>query len=344
MKAAAIYGFGDLDALRVADVDEPVAGPGQVLLRVLCAGLNHLDIWVRKGRAGAQLKMPHVLGSDAFGTVVAVGEGVSRPRVGEQVVVYPGLNCGSCEFCLRGEQSLCATFGIIGLSGPGTFAEQAVVPACNCYPRPLHMSDEEAGSFSLVYVTAWRMLMTRSAVRPGESVLIHGIGGGVATAALQWAKRIGAEVYVTSSSDEKLTRARDLGADHTINYRTSDVLEWIKRHKGDRGVDVAVDAVGAATWPLDFTCVRKGGRVVLCGVTTGGQAETNLRTLYWNQLTVLGSTLGSAEDFRQMLDAVSVNKLRPAIDEVFPLDKARDAMAKMEAGGQFGKIVLRIAR
>jgi NADPH:quinone reductase-like Zn-dependent oxidoreductase len=288
--------------------------------------------------------MPHVLGSDAVGTVVAIGEGVSRPRVGEQVVVYPGLSCGSCEFCLRGEQSLCASFGIIGLSGPGTFAERAVVPAGNCYPRPPHMSDEEAGSFSLVHVTAWRMLMTRAQLKPGESVLIHGIGGGVATAALQWARQMGAEIFVTSSSNEKLAKARELGAEHTINYQKSDVLGWIKQHKGERGVDVAVDAVGAATWPLDFTCVRKGGRVVLCGVTTGGQAETNLRTLYWNQLTVLGSTLGSAEDFRQMLDAANVNKLRPVIDEVFPLDKARDAMAKMEAGRQFGKIVLRIVK
>jgi NADPH:quinone reductase-like Zn-dependent oxidoreductase len=238
---------------------------------------------------------------------------------------------------------VCESFGIIGLSRSGTFAEQVVVPAHNCYPKPPHMSNEEAGSFALAYVTAWRMLVTRAQVKPGESVLIHGIGGGVATCALQLAKRIGAEVFVTSSSDHKLSRARALGANHAANYEKTDIVEWIKQHKGDRGVDVAVDAVGAATWPLDFTCVRKGGRIVLCGVTTGAQAQTNLRALYWNQLTVLGSTLGSAEDFRQMLDAVNVNKLSPVIDEVFPLDKVRDAMAKMEAGRQFGKIVLKVA-
>jgi NADPH:quinone reductase-like Zn-dependent oxidoreductase len=178
------------------------------------------------------MKMPHVLGSDAVGVVAAVGENVQSPQVGEQVVVYPGLTCGTCEFCLRGEDSLCMSFGLLGAGRPGTFAEQVVVPARNCRPKPPHMSDEEAGGFTLAYVTAWRMLMTRSAVRPGESVLIHGIGGGVATCALQLAKLIGAEVFVTSSSNEKLSRAKALGADHTINYAKSDVVEWIRQHAG----------------------------------------------------------------------------------------------------------------
>jgi NADPH:quinone reductase-like Zn-dependent oxidoreductase len=188
------------------------------------------------------------------------------------------------------------------------------------------------------------MLVTRAQLKPGQSVLIHGIGGGLATCALQLAKRIGAEVFVTSSSNEKLSRARDLGADHTINYEASNVAEWIRGQTYGRGVDVAVDAVGAATWPLDFTCVRKGGTIVLCGVTTGAKAETDLRTLYWNQLSVLGSTLGSAEDFRQMVAAANMNRLRPIIDEVFPLDRVRDAMARLEQGGQFGKIVLKVAQ
>ena len=342
MKAAAIRGHGAPDVLQVMDVPEPSPGPGEVLVEVSCAGLNHLDIWVRKGRPGTRLQMPHVLGSDAVGKVAAVGEGVTSPRVGEQVVVYPGLACGSCEFCRQGELGLCASFGIIGLSRFGTFAERVVAPAQNCRPKPPHMSDEEAGGFTLAYVTAWRMLVARAQVRPGESVLIHGIGGGVALATLQLAKLAGAEVFVTSSSNEKLSRAQALGADHTIDYRKEDVADWVRQSTSGRGVDVVIDTVGAATWPLDFACVRKGGRVVLCGVTTGAQAETNLRTLYWNQLNVLGSTLGSLGDFRQVLDAANVNKLQPVIDEVFPLDKARDAMAKMEAGGQFGKLVLKI--
>lgn len=341
MRAALIREHGDLNVVQVAQVEVPEPGAGEVALKVLYAGLNHLDIWVRMGRT--KMRMPHILGCDAVGIVTAVGENVESPRVGEQVIVNPALGCGCCEFCRAGEQSLCVSFGIIGLSRDGTFAEQAIVPASNCYPKPPHLSDEEAGALALTYVTAWRMLMTRAQVKPGESVLIHGIGGGAALSALQLAKRIGAEVFVTSSSNEKLSRARELGADHAINYEKGSVVEWIRSHKGDRGVDVAIDAVGAATWPLDIACVRKGGRVVLCGVTSGAKAETDLRTLYWNQLTVLGSTMGSTRDFEQMLAAVTVNRLRPIIDEVFPLDRVRDAMAKMEEARQFGKIVLKVA-
>jgi NADPH:quinone reductase-like Zn-dependent oxidoreductase len=344
MKAAVIREHGDLEVLEVREVETPRPGPGEVVLKVLCAGLNHLDIWVRKGRSGAKLQMPHVLGSDAVGTVVALGAGVDSPKVGEEVIVNPALNCGRCEFCRRGEHSLCVSFGIMGLSRPGTFAEQVAVPAGNCHPRPPHLSDEEAGVLALTGVTAWRMLMTRARLLPGETVLIHGVGGGAALCALQFAKLAGAEVFATSSSDEKLSRARALGADHTLNYEQENVGQWMARETAGRGVDVAVDAVGAATWPLDFACVRKGGRVVLCGVTTGARAESDLRALYWNQLTILGSTMGSAEDFRQMLRAVTMNQLKPVIDLVFELAQVRAAMERMEAKKQFGKIALRISR
>jgi NADPH:quinone reductase-like Zn-dependent oxidoreductase len=344
MKAAVIREHGDLGVVRVEEIDAPHPGPGEVVLKVLCAGLNHLDIWVRKGRSREPLQGPHVLGSDAVGVVTALGEGVQSPPVGQPVVVNPALSCGHCEFCRRGEQSTCASFGIIGLNRSGTFAERVAVPAGNCYPRPAHLSDEEAGAFALVSVTAWRMLMTRAQLKPGETVLIHGIGGGVATAALQFAKLAGAEVLVTSSSNDKLSRALALGAKHTLNYEKEDIVTWIHSETSGRGVDVAIDTVGAATWPLDLACVRKGGRIVLCGVTTGARADTDLRTLYWNQLTVLGSTMGSDEDFRQMLRAVTLNELRPVVDEVFPLEKVREAMQKLEAGRQFGKIALRISQ
>jgi NADPH:quinone reductase-like Zn-dependent oxidoreductase len=342
MKAAVIHEHGDLDVVRVEEIEAPRPGPGEVVLNVVCAGLNHLDIWVRKGRSKAKLQTPHVLGSDAVGVVAVVGSGVESPKVGAQVVINPGLYCGVCEFCRRGEQSLCVSFGIMGLSRPGTFAEQVAVPARNCYPRPAHLTDEEAGAFALTSVTAWRMLMTRAQVKAGETVLIHGIGGGVALAALRLAKLVGAEVFVTSSSDDKLSRAVQLGADHTINYREGNVGQWIKHETSGRGVDVAIDAVGAATWPLDFTAVRKGGRIVICGVTTGARAETDLYTLYWNLLTVLGSTMGSAEDFREMLQAVDFHNLHPVMDEVFPLERVRDAMERLEEDKQFGKIALRI--
>jgi NADPH:quinone reductase-like Zn-dependent oxidoreductase len=186
------------------------------------------------------------------------------------------------------------------------------------------------------------MLMTRAQIKPGETVLIHGIGGGVAVAALQFAKMAGAEVLVTSSSNDKLSHAIRLGADHTLNYAKESVAKWIDSVTSGRGVDVAIDAVGAATWPLDIACVRKGGRIVLCGVTTGSKAETDLRAVYWNQLNIMGSTMGSAEDFRQMLRAVTVNRLKPVIDTTLPLEKAREAMERMETAGQFGKIALRV--
>jgi len=342
MKAAVIHEHGDLDVLHVEDIDAPRPGPGEVVLNVVDAGLNHLDIWVRKGRPGARLSTSHVLGSDAFGIVAEVGAGVESPKVGDRVIINPALSCGHCEFCRRGEQSECVSFGIMGLSRSGTLAEQVAVPAGNCYPRPDHLSDEEAGVFALTYVTAWRMLVTRAALKPGESVLIHGVGGGAALASLQFAKLMGAEVFVTSSSNDKLSRARRLGADHTLNYQKESVAKWIEHETSGRGVDVAVDAVGAATWPLDFTCLRKGGRLVLCGVTTGSKAESDLRTLYWNQLTILGSTMGSGEDFRQMLRAVTVNKLKPVVDRVFGLGRVRAAMERMEADKQFGKIAIKI--
>ena len=343
MKAAVIHEHGDLGVLQVEEIDAPRPGPGEVVLNVQYAGLNHLDVWVRKGRPGAGLQTSHVLGCDAYGTVAEVGAGVESPKVGEQVIINPALSCGRCEFCRRGEQSTCVSFGILGQSRSGTFAERIAVPADNCYPRPPHLSDEEAGVLALDYVTAWRMLMTRAQLKPGETVLIHGIGGGVALAALQLAKLVGAEVFVTSSSDSKLSRAAARGADHTFNYRKGDVVGWIASETAGRGVDVAVDAVGAATWPLDFACVRKGGRVVLCGVTTGSKADSDLRTLYWNQLTILGSTMGSTEDFRQMLRAVVANKLKPAVDKVYRLARVRDAVERMETGRQFGKIALRIS-
>ena len=225
----------------------------------------------------------------------------------------------------------------------GAFAEFITVPAANVYPKPAHLSFDEAATIPLVYVTAWRMLMTRAGLKPCNTVLIHGIGGGVALAALQLAKLAGAVAIVTSSSDDKLARARQIGADHTINYKVSDVASAVRDITGSRGVDIVLETVGAATWQTDFAVARRGGKIVICGVTGGPKADTNLQALYWNQLMIMGSTMGSDEDFRAMLAAVSAAKLKPVIDSVFPLVNARDAMAKMEAGQQFGKIVLKVS-
>ncbi len=342
MKAAVIHEHGDINQIALADVPEPKAGPGEVMIEVRAAALNHLDIWVRRGRPGAALRPPHTLGSDAAGIVAALGDGVDGLRVGDAVVVNPGLSCGVCEYCQRGQQSECVQFTIVGLGAPGAFAERVVVPAGNLQPKPAGLSFEEAAALPLAHLTAWRMAISRAAVRPGECVLIHGIGGGVALAALQLCKGCGASVIVTSSSDEKLKRARELGADFGINYASGDVAQSVKEITAGRGVDAVIDAVGAATWPLNFQVLRKGGRAVHCGVTTGATAEVNLSGLYWNQFTIMGSTMGSHEDFRQMLQAVSANALRPVIDSVHPLKDVREATRRMEDGQQFGKIVLTV--
>jgi NADPH:quinone reductase-like Zn-dependent oxidoreductase len=285
--------------------------------------------------------MPHVLGSDAMGTVAATGPNVAGFHVGDPVVINPGLSCNGCEYCLRGEQSECLFFGIVGMSRPGTFAEYVAVPAVNVRLAPAHLSPTEAAALPLAHLTAWRMLFARAGLRAGETVLIHGIGGGVALAGLQLAKLGGAEVLVTSSWEEKLDKARGLGADHCINYRTTpDVAAAVKDLTGGRGVDVILDTTGAATWPINFQAIRRGGRIVHCGVTTGKTVEADISSLYWNHVTVMGSTMGSHEDFRRLLHAVELNKLRPVIDSVYPLTDAKSAIGKMEVADQFGKICL----
>jgi NADPH:quinone reductase-like Zn-dependent oxidoreductase len=341
VKAAVIFDNGGLDQVVLADVPDPRPEDGEVLIELRAAALNHLDIWVRRGRPGLELSLPHILGSDGAGVVIGVGHGVSDFEPGDEVVINPGLSCGECAYCLKGEQSECINFGIVGMSCPGTFAERIVLPAVNVRHKPKHLSWEEAAAFPLAYVTAWRMLMSRARVRPGETVLIHGIGGGVALAALQLAKIAGAKVIVTSSSNDKLLRAKELGADHAVNYATSeDVALEVRLLAAGLGVDVIIDAVGAATWPVNFNAVRRGGRIVHCGVTTGAQAETNLSTLYWNQITVMGSTMGSHEDFRLLTETIDAARLHPILDSVEPLERVRHAMGRMEAGEQFGKIVL----
>ena len=344
VKAATIHEHGGPECVRVEEIAEPRPAENEVILEVRAAALNHLDLWVCKGRPGLALQMPHVLGSDASGVVAEIGPGARGLKVGDEVILNPGLSCGSCEFCNRGEQSECLSFGIVGMTRPGTFAERVAVPAANLHPKPLHLNVEEAAALSLAHLTAWRMLMTRAGLRPGETVLIHGVGGGVALAALQLAKLASAEVVATSSSDGKLARAKELGADHTVNYKTEpDVGACVREATSGRGVDVVFDAVGAATWPVDFSAVRRGGRIVLCGVTSGGNAQTDLRKLYWNQMTILGSTMGSREDFRHMLRAVTTARLKAVIDSVLPLDRCKEAMARMEAADQFGKVVLSVA-
>ena len=342
MKAAVIREHGGPDVIRIEDVPEPRPGPQEVVVAVRAGALNHLDVWVRRG-GRAELKFPHVIGSDGAGVVAAVGKDVRGIAVGQEVVVVAGLSCGICEACRAGEVSLCESFGIVGMASPGTFAEKVCVPAVNVAPKPPGLSFEQAACLGVAYGTAWRMLFTRANLRPGETVLIHGIGGGVALAALQFVKSAGARAIVTSSSDEKLKKARQMGADGAINYKqTADVAAAVRELTGGRGVDVAFDTVGAATWPINFAVAHKGTRIVLCGVTGGAEAVTDLRALYWNQLTVLGSTFASRSDFLAMLRTVEAARIEPVIDSALPLEQVVEANRRMEEGKQFGNIVLRI--
>lgn len=342
MKAMVIHGHGGIEKLCYEDIPEPVISDNDVLIRLYSASLNRLDIWVRGGLPGLKLAFPHTLGSDGAGIVAKVGSGVRKFQSGDPVLVDPGISCGRCEFCQAGEHSLCATFHLLGEHVPGTFAEYVKVPQENVYPIPEGFSFEEAAAFPLTYLTAWRMLVTRARIRPAEDILILGIGGGVSCAALQIAKHAGARVIATSSSDEKLEKARRHGANFTINYRTHDFVEEVRLLTQQRGVDLVVNSVGGDTWSRSLICLAKGGRMVTCGATTGAQSPTDIGRIFWNQLTILGSTMGNRQEFSQVLSLVRKGKVRPIIDSVFPLQDAVKAIEHMESQKQFGKIVLKI--
>lgn len=340
MKAAIYTGHGGPERLIVMEHDTPTALRGEVVIQVRAAALNHLDIWIRKGRPGLELDFPHVPGSDCAGTIASVGPDVANFKVGDEVLVNPGLSCGHCARCDAGQHSECDAFTILGMGRPGCFAEFVAVPAENCYAKPRHLSWEEAAALPLAHLTAWRMLFHRARLHAGERVLIHGIGGGVALAALQLAKLAGAFVIVTSSSDEKLDTARRLGADAAVNYAHAKDLAGSIRAAAHAEMDIIIDTVGASTWPVNIEVARKGARIVHCGVTTGGQFPINLSALYWKQLSILGSTMGSRGDFRALLNTVENHQLRPLVDRALPLAEARTAQERMEAAKQFGKIVL----
>lgn len=310
------------------------------------AALNHLDLFVVEGVPGVAYRFPHVLGADGAGLIAEVGSGVSSVRPGDRVLVNPGISDYSCEFCLAGEHSLCVRYGILGEHHPGTLAELLTVPVHNVQPLPdldPPLSWSEAAAFSLVTLTAWRMMMTRAQVKAGEWVLAWGIGGGVSLTAMRIAKLAGARVIATSSSDAKLERARALGADVTVNHRTQPVVTEVRAVTGKRGVDVVVENVGEATWGDSLRCLAKGGRIVTCGGTTGPKLVTDVRPLFWHQYSILGSTMGNAAEYREIVRRLGEGQLRPIMDAEFPLERAREAFERLARGEQMGKIAVTIA-
>ena len=325
MRAIRIHEDGGPEVLRYEEVPDPEPGPGEILIRLRAASMNRLDVWVRRGLPS--VPKPRILGADGAGVVAALGAGVDGFAQGEGVVLNPGLDDGA---------------RIVGEHMDGTHAELIAVPAEYVHRVPDGLSFEEAAAFPLVFVSAYRMLVTRAAITEGEWVLVWGIGSGVATAALSIAKALGARAIVTSSSDAKLARARELGADAAVNHATGEVADEVKRATGGRGVDVVVEHVGDATWRTSLQVVRPGGRVTVCGATSGPNPQANLHRVFWKQLTILGSTMGTREDFHGVYDLVASGRVRPVVDRVFPLEEAATAHEYVEAGRQFGKVVLAI--
>lgn len=344
MRGLTISAHGGLDQIEYrTDLEMPeLRGDTDVRIRMRAAALNHLDLFLLKGLPGVIIRPPWILGADGCGIVDSIGSAVTSVALGDMVVINPGLSDRTCEYCLAGEQPLCSRFGILGEHFPGTMAEYVVVPAVNVLPVPADTNSAESAAFTLATLTAYRMLVTRAQLRAGERVLIWGIGGGVAMACLQIAKMIGAHVTVTSGSDVKLARGVALGADDTINHSNVDVGREVRARTGKKGVDVVVDSVGEATWTQSLLALGRRGRLVTCGGTSGPMVTTDVRRLFWNQWSVLGSTMGNDAEFAAVVAHYRNGKLRPPVDSVFPLERGRDAFARLEAGTQLGKIVVDI--
>jgi len=340
MKALAFHEHGGLDRLRYQEVPDPAIGPADVLVRVRACALNHLDLFVREGLPGFRLPLPFWTGCDIAGEVAQVGAEVREVAVGDRVAVNPNLHCGRCEFCQKGEQSLCVTYGILGEHVHGGLAEYVKVAGDKTLTLPAHVKYEDAAAFILVNMTAWRMLVTQARLRAGEDLLVIGVGGGVSSTAVQIGKLCGARVWATSSSDDKLARARELGADECINHAREDWARVVWEKTGKRGVDVVLENVGAATWKGSLRVLAKGGRLVTCGATSGPIGETDIRVVFWKQVSIIGSTMSSNAEFHDVMRELFRGRLRAIVDAVVPLAEGVDAQRRLAEGKQFGKIVL----
>jgi len=342
MKALLFRAHGGPDVLEYTDAPEPAVGHNDVLVRVRACALNHLDLWVRRGLPGVTFPLPHIPGSDIAGEIVAVGPAVTTARVGQKAVLAPGVSCGKCNACVSGLDNRCRSFTNFGYMVDGGSAELVRAPEVNCLPYPENLSWEEAASVPLVFQTAWHMLICRAELVPGEDVLILGGGSGVGTAAIQIAKFFGARVIATAGSDEKLAKAKSLGADELINHKTQKISAEVRKLTAKRGVDIVFEHVGTATWDESFASMAPSGRLVTCGATTGYDAKVDLRFLFAKQLSLLGSYMGTKSELHTVMKLVAAGRLKPIVDRVFPLAEGVAAHAYLEAGSQFGKVVLKV--
>jgi NADPH:quinone reductase-like Zn-dependent oxidoreductase len=340
MKAVVFDQHGGPEVLNYKDVPDPKPGRGEVLIEVKATSINHIDIFLRRGMPGVRVSMPKIVGSDAAGIVRELGAEVTGLSVGQRVTINPGISCGRCEFCVAGFGSQCASYAMVGENRDGAYAELVSVPAHIVLPIPDSLSFEAAAAAPLVFLTAWSMMVVKGNIRPGEDVLILGAGAGVGTAGIQIAKMVGCRVFATASSNEKLDKAKKLGADVLINYRTEEFDKRIRELTNRRGVDVVVDYIGSDTWVRSLRSARRGGRVLTCGATTGFDPQTDLRQIFFRQVQVIGSTMGSHREFLDVMKCVFQGQLTPVIDRILPLSEARKGHELTEQRAVFGKIVL----
>jgi NADPH:quinone reductase-like Zn-dependent oxidoreductase len=340
MKAVRFYEHGGTDRLRYEEVPDPVPGPGEIVVRVKACALNYLDLWERRGLPGVKFPLPHISGSDVTGIVESVGAGVLHVKPGDKTLVNPGLSCMHCEACFQGNDNRCRSYSVLGYFSDGGYAELVKVPAVNALPFPAGLPFAEAASIPLVFMTAWHMLVTRCGIRTGEDVLILGAGSGVGSAAIQIAKLFHARVIATAGGDDKLEKARKLGADIVIDHSRQKIRDEVRKITEKRGVDIVFEHVGAATWEDSVNSLARNGRLVTCGATTGFDVRLDLRHVFAKELTLMGSYMGSKHELVHVLKLVESGLLRPVVSHTFPLQEAARAQETLENREHFGKVVL----
>jgi len=340
MRAVYFTEHGDIEKLTYGELPDPVPGPDEVLVRVRACGINHADRWVRQGLPMLRVRLPFTLGQDIAGEVAAVGPSAEAPPAGTRVLVNPGVSCGRCERCLSGADNLCARYQLIGKNLPGGYADFVKVPTQNLVPLPPDLSFVTAACLPAVFITTWNMIFDQAKLESGEWILIQAGGSGVGSAAIQLARLVGANIITTAGSDEKLEKAKALGAHHGINYKTHDFLHEVRRITKKRGVDVVIEHIGEDVWERSLLCLATGGRLVTCGATSGYLPKTNLRHVFFRNLQILGATSGSKTLLFRIIQLVHEGKLQPVLDRALPLQEAREAHRLLEGRQQFGKLVL----
>ena len=340
MKAVTFTRFGGPEVLEYGDVPEPVIAPDEALVRVRACGINHLDLWVRAGLPGLDLEMPHVLGNDVVGEIVAVGAAVRHVAPGAKTFVLPTLSCGACPACMEGGDNVCRSYDVLGRGRNGGYAEYVRVPAVNCLPYPERLPYEQAAAMPLVFLTAWHMLVGRARLQPGETVLVVGGGSGVGTAAIQIARLFGARVIATASGPDKAERCRELGAHATIDHAAEDVARRARELTNRKGVEVVFEHVGGRMFEAGVAALARDGRLVTCGATIGGKVSLDVNVLFGKHLSLLGSWMGRRAEMLAVLRQIEAGTLVPVVDSVLPLAEARAAHERLEARAHFGKLVL----